>query len=207
MTISLAKNEGISLSKAASAIVTSFTMGVGWDAFIKREVKSGGLFGFGGSKTGKIEKVPQDVDLDASCLLFDANKNLIDNIYFNQLKSRDGSIVHTGDNLTGDGDGDDEQIKVDLTRLPQNVEHIVFTVNAYTSSVNFNNVENAFCRLVDGNTGKEVLRYELDSSGNHNAIVMAVLTKSGSDWEVKALGAPTNGRTSSQIAPEVKNLI
>jgi tellurium resistance protein TerZ len=207
MTISLKKNVGISLSKAANSTVTSFTLGVGWDAFIKKEKKEGGFFGFGGRKTGNAEKVPMNVDLDASCLLFDDNKNLIDNIYFNQLMSKDGSIKHSGDNLTGDGDGDDEQIVVTLSDIADNVSYIVFTVNAFTSSVNFNNVENAFCRLVNNSNNQEVLRYELDSSGDHDAIIMAALTRKGDDWEVKALGEPSKGRTSFLIAPHVQKLL
>lgn len=207
MSISLKKNEGISLSKTTSSSLSSVVMGLGWDAFIVREKKVGGFLGFGGSKTGKSEKVPMDVDLDASCLLMDEAGNLVDNIYFGKLKSSCRNVIHTGDNRTGDGDGDDEQIEVNLESLAPNIKHVVFTVNAYTSGVSFNNVENAFCRLFNKQDGKEMVRTELDSSGTHNAIIMAKVSRVDGDWEFKSLLEPCNGRTSDQIAPDARRLL
>ena len=108
MAVNLQKGQKISLEKEAGGVLTKVVMGLGWDA-----VKSKGFLGFGGSA--------QEIDLDASCIMFDEQGNLVDAIWFRQLKSKDGSIVHTGDNRTGDGDGDDEQIIVDLTKVPSSV--------------------------------------------------------------------------------------
>nr|WP_314911822.1 TerD family protein [Cardiobacterium hominis] len=112
------------------------------------------------------------MDLDASCFIFDDNNNPIDLVYFGQLASRDGSVQHSGDNRTGEGDGDDEQIAVALNRIPANVKTLVFTVSNYTGQ-NFSQLENAYCRLVDGQTGKEIARYDLSAQGNHTAQIMA----------------------------------
>ena len=120
MAVNLQKGQKISLEKEAGGTLSSIVMGLGWDA-VK---KSGGFFGFGGGSA--------EIDLDASCLLFDENKQVLDSVWFRQLRSRDGSITHTGDNRTGDGDGDDEQIIVNLNSVPANIKSLVFTVNSFT---------------------------------------------------------------------------
>ncbi len=112
MTVNLQKGQKIALEKEAGGTLGKVTMGLGWDA-----VKTGGIFGFG-ART-------QAVDLDASCVMFDDSACPLDVIWFRQLKSRDGSIVHTGDNRTGAGDGDDEQINVDLQQVPGRVTSLV----------------------------------------------------------------------------------
>src|ERR1700754_103512 len=120
MAISLAKGQKISLDKEAGKALSKVVMGLGWDA-----KKSKGFLGFGGSAP--------DIDLDASCVLFDEQKQPLDAVYFRQLRSKDGSITHTGDNRTGDGDGDDEQIIVELSKVPPNVKTLMFTVNSFTN--------------------------------------------------------------------------
>ena len=155
MSVNLQKGQKISLEKEAGGALTKITMGLGWDA-----VKSKGLFGFGG-------KAPE-IDLDASCILFDENNKAVDYVWFRQLKSKDGSIVHTGDNRTGAGDGDDEQIIVDLAKVPGNVKSLVFTVNSFTGQ-NFSQVQNAYCRIVNAADGKEVAKYDLSVQGAHTA--------------------------------------
>src|ERR1700710_686354 len=117
MTVSLSKGQRVSLEKRGGGTLTRVRMGLGWDA-----VKKKGLFG---SKK-------QSIDLDASALLFDVQGTLVDQVWFQQLDSREGSVHHTGDNLTGDGDGDDESIQVDLSRVPSGVNTLVFTVNSFT---------------------------------------------------------------------------
>jgi len=180
--VNLTKGQSIRLDKAGGGgALRRAVMGLGWDV-----VKSRGFLGMGGG-SGSI-------DLDASCLMFDANRAMVDSIWFRQLQSRDGSIVHTGDNRTGEGSGDDEQIRVDLTRVPPNVQTLVFTVNSFLGQT-FDKVENAFCRIVDEETGQEIARYDLRQSGPHTAQVMAKLYRSGAGWEMKALGEPSNGRT------------
>ena len=135
MAISLQKGQKISLSKEAGGTLTKVVMGLGWDA-VKKEKK--GLMGFLGGGGG----AEQEIDLDASCLMFDERGQVTDSVWFRQLKSHDGSITHTGDNRTGAGDGDDEQIIVDLSRVPPQVKSLVFTVNSFTGQT-FQQVANA----------------------------------------------------------------
>src|SRR5829696_6721684 len=123
MAISLSKGQKISLDKEAGGPLTRVVMGLGWD--VVKKSGGGGFFGLLGGGGG-------DIDLDASCVMFDMNNQMVDAIWFKQLQSRDGSIRHTGDNLTGAGDGDDEQIIVDLSAVPPQVTALVFTVNSFT---------------------------------------------------------------------------
>jgi len=149
MAINLQKGQKISLSKESGGALTKVVMGLGWDA---KKVSVGllkGMFGGGGAS--------DSIDLDASCVLFDEQNKVVDTVWFRQLKSRDGSIVHTGDNRTGDGDGDDEQIIVALDKVPANVKSLVFTVSSFTGQT-FDAIDNAFCRLVDSSTNNEVAR-------------------------------------------------
>jgi tellurium resistance protein TerZ len=162
-------------------------MGLGWDAVKKR-----GLFG---SRS-------QSIDLDASCLLFDASGRLVDQVWFNQLRSNDGAVQHTGDNRTGAGEGDDESIIVELGQLPSVVQTLVFVVNSFTGQ-NFSQIENAFCRLVDETDGSEVARYELTGSGTHNAQIMSKVSRDGAGWSMTAIGAIANGRTFHDLLPSV----
>jgi tellurium resistance protein TerZ len=187
MAINLQKGQKISLSKESGTTLTKIIMGLGWDA-----KKSGGFLGFGGGSTS--------IDLDASCVLFDANKNAVDIVYFAHLKSKDGSVQHTGDNLTGEGDGDDEQIIVDLSHVPENVAALVFTVNSFTGQT-FDKVENAYCRLVDANSNREVARYTLSSQGSHTAQVMAKLYRHDGEWKMHAIGENGTGRTIENLLP------
>jgi len=156
MAVSLQKGQRISLSKEAGGTLNKVVMGLGWDA-VK---KSGGFLGFGG-------RAPE-IDLDASCLMFDENNKLFDTIWFRQLKSNDGSIQHSGDNRTGAGDGDDEQISVNLDRVPSQVKALVFTVNSFTGQ-SFAQVANAYCRIIDGANQRELARYDLSVQGSHSA--------------------------------------
>jgi len=187
MTVSLAKGQKVSLAKPGGGSLTAVRMGLGWDA-----AKKEGLFG--GLKT-------QSIDLDASALLFDGGRNLVDAVWFKQLTSKDGSVRHTGDNLTGDGKGDDESIIVDLTRLPRQVSQIVFTVNSFTGQ-DFSQIENAFCRLIDQSTDVELARYDLSGSGRHNAQVMAKVSRDvQGNWTMTAIGAIASGRTFQELLP------
>jgi tellurium resistance protein TerZ len=186
MTVSLQKGEKVSLAKRGGGALTVVRMGLGWDAVRKR-----GLFG---SKD-------QTIDLDASALLFDTGGRLVDAVWFQQLRSRDGSVQHTGDNLTGVGEGDDESIVVALTRLPPAIGQIVFTVNSFTGQ-DFSQIENAFCRLVDETTGDELARYELSGSGRHNAQIMAKVGRDqAGGWTMTAIGAIASGRTFQELLP------
>lgn len=189
MAVNMQKGQRVSLSKAGGGTLTQVRMGLGWDAVKKR-----GLFG--GRKA-------QEIDLDASCMVYDASGKLVDAIWWKQLNSRDGSIVHTGDNRTGAGDGDDESIIVDLQRLSPNVQTLVFVVNSFTGQ-DFSQIENATCRLVDATNETEIARYVLSGSGHHNSQVMAKVSRDGAGWSMTAIGAIANGKTFHDLMPAVQ---
>lgn len=189
MAINLQKGQKISLDKEAGVKLTRILMGLAWDP-----VKTKGFLGFG-SKT-------QDIDLDASCILFDAQGRPTDVAWFRQLKSKDGSVVHTGDNRTGAGDGDDEQISVDLTRVPANVKSLVFTVNSFTGQ-SFSQVENATCRIVNATNNQEVARFNLSTLGPHTAQIMAKLYRHNDEWKMHAIGETGTGRTFDDLMPQI----
>ncbi|MEJ2442471.1 MAG: TerD family protein [Exilibacterium sp.] len=188
MAINLQKGQRISLEKEAGGSLSKVVMGLGWDA-----VKKKGFFG--GLKQ-------QNIDLDASALLFDANKNLVDQVWFRQLKSKCGSLVHTGDNRTGEGEGDDEQIICHLDKVPSSVSMLVFVVNSFTGE-NFSQIENAFCRIVNGNNNQEIARYELSCQGNHSAQVMAKVYRHDAEWKMHAIGENCSGRTFHDLLPAI----
>lgn len=190
--VSLTKGQSVSLEKRGGGALTKVVMGLGWDV-AKKKGFLGGLIG-GGSGG--------DVDLDASCVMFDSGRQLVDTVWFRQLTSNDGSVVHTGDNRTGAGDGDDEQIKVDLTRVPANVHTLVFVVNSFTGE-SFAKIENATCRIVDETTGTETARYDLSGSGPHTAQVMAKITRDGAGWKMTAIGEVASGRTFNDLMPAI----
>lgn len=189
MSVNLSKGQKISLEKEAGTRLNKVVMGLGWDAVKKR-----GFLGFGSSRP--------DIDLDASCLMFSEQGTLVDAVWFRKLRSSDGSIVHTGDNRTGDGDGDDEQIIVELDRVPPAVKSLVFTVNSFTGQ-NFSQIENATCRLLDGNTQKEVARFDLSNLGNHTAQIMAKVYRHNDEWKMHAIGEIGNGRTFDDLMPQI----
>jgi len=186
MAVSLVKGQKISLEKEAGSRLTKVVMGLGWDV---KKVR-----GFFGMKDGP------PIDLDASCVVFDAAKNLIDTVWFRQLASKDGSIVHSGDNRTGAGAGDDEQIVVDLTRVPPQMQTLVFVVNSFTGQ-DFSQIDNAFCRIVDGVTASEIARYNLSSQGHHTAQIMAKVYRHNGEWKMAAIGENTSGRTFLDMLP------
>jgi len=187
MAISLTKGQKISLDKEAGGQLTQVVMGLGWDV-----VKKKGFLGFGSSSP--------EIDLDASCVMFDTNNQPIDAIWFQQLRSKDGSILHTGDNRTGAGDGDDEQIIVDLTRVPPHVKTLMFVVNSFTGQ-NFSQIENAVCRLVNKANNQEVARYTLSGQGSHTAQIMAKVYRHNNEWKMQAIGENASGRTFQELMP------
>ena len=127
-------------------------------------------------------------------------------MWFQQLTSRDGAVQHTGDNLTGEGEGDDESIRVHLDGVSQAVRTIVFTVNSFTGQ-DFSQIENAFCRLIDETTEAEVARYDLSGSGHHTAQVMAKLSRDGTGWTMTAIGATASGRTFHDLLPTISGYL
>ncbi|MEU3099161.1 TerD family protein [Streptomyces sp. NPDC006967] len=190
MTVTLAKGQQISLEKTGGQPLSIVRMGLGWQAAPRK--------GFLAKLTG-----PREIDLDASAVLFAGNEP-VDVVFFQHLVSDDGSVRHTGDNLVGGAGqgGDDESILVDLLRLPAHVDQIVFTVNSFTGQT-FAEVQNAFCRLIDENTGQELARYTLSGGGSYTAQIMAKVHRSSGGWHMSALGEPANGRTFQDLMPTI----
>jgi stress response protein SCP2 len=170
-TVSLSKGQKVSLSKDGGVALTMIRMGLGWDP-----IKKGGFFG----------SREVDIDLDASCVLF-ADAQPVDVAFYNQLRTKDGSVQHMGDNRTGEGEGDDEVVMVDLTRVPVHVTTLFFIVTSYEGQT-FEQVQNAFCRLVDHTTGAELARYTLAGGMPSTGMVMAKVYREGSGWKLQAIG-------------------
>ncbi len=173
MGISLAKGGNVSLTKEAPGL-TAVTVGLGWD----ERTTSG-----------------EDFDLDASAIALGADGNAVSPkhfVFFNNLTSPDGTIEHTGDNLTGGGEGDDEQIKVHLAKVPADVTRIVFAVSIYEADSrghSFGQVRNAFIRVVDQADSRELTRYDLtEDASNETAMVFGELYRNGSEWKFRAVG-------------------
>ena len=198
MAISLSKGQTINLSKDSGSGLTKVFMGLGWDPVVqKKSGFLGGIFGGGGG---------EDIDLDASVIVLDDSKKVLDAVSFSQLNSTDGSIRHGGDNLTGEGEGDDEIIYVDLASLPSQAIHLVFTVNSFRGQT-FDEVENAFARLVDDTNQKELCRYTLTEQGRHTGVVMASMSKDRDGWHMTAHGKPCQGRTVKDIAKDAVGIL
>ena len=178
MALSLSKGGNLSLTKEAPGM-TKVLVGLGWD-------------------TRSTDGV--DFDLDASAFLLKADGKVradSDFIFYNQLKSVDGSVEHTGDNRTGEGDGDDEAIKVDLSKVPADIDKIAFTVTiheAETRRQSFGQVRNAFIRIVNQDSNVEVARYDLaEDASTETAMIFAELYRHGTEWKFRAVGQGFNG--------------
>ncbi len=192
MAVNLVKGQKISLEKEAGRKLTQVVMGLGWDV---RKKKS---WFFGSSE--------QQIDLDSSCVMLNERGEIIDAVWFRQLKSKDGSVVHTGDNRTGDGAGDDEQIIADLTKISASVYALVFTVNSFTGQ-NFSEIENAFCRVIDKQTNQEIAKFNLSAQGSHTAQLMLKLYRHEGEWKVHAIGENTSGRTFTDLLPAIRAVL
>ncbi|HWJ09436.1 MAG TPA: TerD family protein [Nocardioides sp.] len=173
MAVSLTKGGNVSLTKEAPGL-SAVDIGLGWDA----NSFSGGEF-----------------DLDASAIMLTAaGKALSDShfIFFNNLTSPDGSVTHTGDNTTGEGDGDDELLKVNLGVVPPDVDKIVFPVSIYDAdarSQNFGMVRNAYIRVMNQAGGAEIARYDLsEDASTETAMVFGELYRNGAEWKFRAVG-------------------
>ena len=185
MSVSLQKGQKVSLSKE-NAGLSQVIAGLGWD-----EVKR--------ARKGLFAPKPQPIDCDASALLL-RNGKLVDKadiIYFGNLRHKSGTVQHMGDNLTGEGEGDDEQIEIDLTKIPANVSRIAFTVTIYDADVrrqNFGQVSNAYIRIVDETTNTELIHYDLGEDFSiETAVVVGELYKHNGEWKFNAIGSGFQG--------------
>ncbi|MCM2531904.1 TerD family protein [Neobacillus pocheonensis] len=197
MAINLQKGQRIDLTKTNPGL-SKVLVGLGWDPV---QSGGGGLFGslFGGGSSANI-------DCDASVIMLGANDKLQNNkdvVYFGNLKSNDGSVQHSGDNLTGDGEGDDEQIVVDLSKVPSSIQKLVFVVNIYDCvkrKQHFGMIRNAFIRVVNPSNQQELLHYNLseDYSGK-TCLVAGEMYRHGNEWKFAAVGNGTNAAGFSEI--------
>ena len=193
MGISLQKSQSVSLAKEAPNGLTQISLGVGWD--VAKKGFFGGLLGGGG-----------DIDLDASCITFDADKTVLESVWFGKLTNGSGTIRHSGDNLTGEGDGDDESIAIQLDRLDSKVEYLVLTVNSFRGQT-FDKVANAFGRVVDKRSGRELARFDISDSGSHTGLILASLSRNGGQWDFKAIGERTGGRTVHDLTAPARAIL
>jgi len=171
-SVNLQKSQSISLSKMVPTGLTRIALGLGWDPAQR------------GTR----------VDLDGSCIAFDDQKKVIETIWFGHLQNRDGSIKHSGDNLTGRGDGDDEVISINLQQLSPQIKTLVFTINSFCGQ-KFSSLKNAFCRVVNAENRVELARYDLNNAGNVTGMIMAKVEKVNGEWQMTAIGEPAGGIT------------
>ena len=192
MAISLQKGQRVSLSKESKEGIDRVIVGLGWDEARQPQTKGFLASLFGGGE-------PQAIDCDASALLLQGGKlrNWKDVVYFGALRHGSGAVQHLGDNLTGEGDGDDEKIKVDLSLVPANIQRVAFTVTIYDADVrrqNFGQVNNAFIRIVDESNGQEILRYDLGEDFSiETAAIFGELYKHNGEWKFNAIGSGYQG--------------
>ncbi|MBE8954848.1 MAG: TerD family protein [Quinella sp. 2Q5] len=179
MAISLQKGQKVDLTKGNPSL-KHLLIGLGWDV----NKYDGGF----------------DFDLDAAAFLLGANGKVNsdeDFVFYNNLKHKSGSVEHMGDNLTGEGEGDDEQIKVDLSKVPADVDKIDFTVTIYDAEARkqkFGQVSNAYIRVVDEDTGKEIIRYDLGEDFSiETAVVVGEIYRNRGEWKFNAIGSGWSG--------------
>ncbi len=198
LAINLQKGQRVDLTKSNPGL-SKIMVGLGWDPV--QSGGGGGLFGglFGGGGAA-------NVDCDASVIMLGANDKLQNNkdvIYFGNLRSNDGSVQHSGDNLTGDGDGDDEQVMIDLSRVPANIQKLVFVVNIYDCvkrKQHFGMLKNAFIRVVNPGNNQELLHYNLtDNYSGLTCLVTGEIYRHGNDWKFAAIGSGTNAASLSEV--------
>lgn len=171
--VSLQKNQTVSLVKNGRPLLSQVKMGLGWEPAFRG----------------------RDIDLDASVIAYGPDRNHIDSCYFGKLSILGGAVKHSGDNLTGEGAGDDEVIVVDLGRLPADATGLVFTVNSF-SGQKFTEVAKAYCRLIDAASGEELVRFDLTSAEPQTGVMMAKLIRQFSgEWEMTAIGEFVKSRT------------
>ncbi|MDR2355971.1 MAG: TerD family protein [Clostridiales Family XIII bacterium] len=196
MSINLQKGQRLDLTKGNAGLKT-LIVGLGWDEAAQ---PSKGLLG------GLLGGAKQEIDCDASAILLTngklrGNKDLV---YFGNLKHTSGSVVHQGDNLTGAGEGDDEQIKVFLDKVPADCDKIVFVVTIYKAvqrRQHFGMISNAFIRIVDAQTGQELMKYNLSENYNNmTAMIFGEVYRNNGEWKFSAIGQATSDPGLAELA-------
>lgn len=185
--VDLTKGQKVTLRKDGGVQLTNIRMGLGWDPVPRR-----GFGGFGRAR---------DIDLDASVLLFSGGRS-VDVVFYGRLRTDDNAIRHSGDNLTGEGEGDDEVINVALQAIPPAIDHLVFIVTSYQGQT-FEEVANAYCRLVDDTTGAELARFTLQGGMPYTGVAMAVIAREGGEWKLRALGDGFQAKTPRDALPHL----
>merc|ERR1719362_1005811 len=147
-----------------------------------------------------------ECDLDVSAVLLDVEGNDLEAVFFGRPESEAHGVRHTGDNLTGEGEGDDEQISAQLDGIGPQVQQVFFVVNFYTSGRNFSQVANPFCRIVDDSSDSELCRYALRDAGTESGLIIAKIAREagGTRWGFHALGLPCRGRTYKDSLPQIR---
>jgi stress response protein SCP2 len=196
MSISLQKGQKVSLSKD-NAGLAKIIVGLGWD----EAQRSGG----GGLLASLFGSAPQAIDCDASAIMLKNGKFVddADLVYFGNLKHKSGTVNHQGDNLTGAGDGDDEQIIIDLSRVPGEYDKIVIVVNIYHAvqrKQHFGMIQNAFIRLVDARNNNEMCRYNLtENYSGMTAMIFGEVYRHNGEWKFSAIGQGTTDPGLSEL--------
>jgi len=199
MGINLQKGQSISLEKEAPGL-SKVTMGLGWDT--NKNKPSGGFL------SKMFAAAPSAFDLDAACLMLNQNGKLEFMVYFGQLNSPDGSIKHSGDNLTGEGQGDDEKINVDLSSVPQNISKLIFAVTIFQAKdrkQDFGQVANAYVRMVNSGNNAEISRYNLSTGyPGMTSMLLAELHLENNQWKMTALGEGSKAASLVELSQSYK---
>ena len=199
MAVSLKKGQKVSLVKSNGKKILNLMVGLGWDAVEQPK----GFF-------SKIFNSKDDIDCDASVFLC-KNGKFVDNddlVYFGNLEHYTHAVKHMGDNLTGDGEGDDEEIFVDLTKIPAEYDKLIFVVNVYKAVVrnqHFGMIKNAFIRIVDNETNEELCRYNL--SENYDgmlSMIVGEVYRRGDEWKFNAIGNGTKDANLTQLSEKFR---
>lgn len=190
MSVNLVKEQKINLSKEVNGL-SKVIVGLGWDAAKK------GLF-----------QAPPNIDCDASAIILDTDDKYEDVVYYGNRSGANNCVYHHGDNLTGDGDGDDEQITVNLANMSSSVGRVVFVVNIYACKErkqDFGMIKNAFIRLVDASTGKEICKYNLSENySGKTAMIFAEVYKKENEWKFNAIGQGTTDKSIKELIKRYK---
>ena len=197
MNTKMTRNQTITLRElgAASPIMV---FSIGWVSKAKE-----GLL-------NSLMQKTEEADLDVSCVVYDANNDRIDTVWYAQLKSKCGAIRHTGDGTVGEEEKDDETITLDLTQLNEMAQNVFFVISSFGGQT-FAQVENAYWRLFDGQTKEELARYDLGAYEDISAMIVMQMqkqqTETGYEWTVKALKEPATGKNIQEIFPEIRSLL